>query len=239
MILFDEIYNRAINLFDDPDIQRAYVFEPVKWEKIMYTYLINGLNKFTNPTKISFLLVDQTDPIGTLETFDGTESEILSNGTYQKVKLSTTPNEHSVFAFTIKGIPCPDAKYDAVDNSVTFKKPIKVGVQSSVEWYYCGQFNTDFSAGASPTTPAGVIAERVKDILARALVLAWAEDEQNFLLDIKNVLTDTDFKVYSPANSIKAKTEWVKQMQFEFDTRQTKLAWDVFSRKFHGGNYYV
>ena len=66
----------------------------------------------------------------------------------------------------------------------------------------------------------------------------WATDEQNFLLDIKNVLTDTDFKIYSPANSIRAKVEWKKSIEYEFDTLKTNLGWELFSRKHHGGSYY-
>lgn len=58
MILFKEIYNKSINLFDDPDIQHAYFHDTVRWEKIMYQYLNNSLVLFTNPTSIANLLID-------------------------------------------------------------------------------------------------------------------------------------------------------------------------------------
>lgn len=235
MILFSEIYERAINLFDDPEIQRAYVFDPIKWQKMMYPYLRNGINKFTNPTKVSWLLIDQNAPMGQMETFSAGDDP--SAESYKSVVLSTEPKDDSTFGFIVDGKNV-NATYDKDTKTVTFDESIPTGTQAAVEWYYSGAFNTDFSAAATSTAPAGVIAERVKHILSHALVIAWAEDEQNFLLDIKNVLTDTDFKVYSPANSIKAKTEWVKQLQFDFDTVQTKLAWDVFSVGWHGGAYY-
>ena len=78
----------------------------------------------------------------------------------------------------------------------------------------------------------------MRDILARALVLAWATNEEDFLLDIRRNLNDTDFKLYSEANSIRSKVEWVNQLKFQLDSLTTKLAWDVVSRKYHGGNYY-
>ena len=230
MISFKDIYNKAVNLFDDPIIQKAYYEDTVRWEKLMYPYLENGVALIVNPTKVSYALVDQTLPVGEIETFNGDDSS-----TYV---LSTTPLNGSDFSFMVNGIYDHKAMYDKETNSVTFSQAVPVGSICSVEWYLPGQFNTDFSSAAAPTVPASVIAYRVKEILARALVLSWASDEQNFLLDIKNLLTDTDFKLYSPANSVRAKVEWKKSIEYEFDTLKNNLAWELFSRKFHGGNYY-
>ncbi len=46
------------------------------------------------------------------------------------------------------------------------------------------------------------------------------------MLDIRNLLTDTDFKLYSPANSLKSKKEWVESLRYEIYSLQTKLDWD-------------
>ena len=230
MLLFKDIYNKAVNLFDDPIIQKAYVEDTVRWEKLMYPYLQNGVALFVNPTKIAYLLIDQTPPQGKFELFEG-------NGT-DTYTLSTTPIEESDFSFMIDGVYDYGATYDSATKTVKFSKSVPVGSQCSAEWYYAGKFNTDFKPAASPTVPASVIAYKVKEILSRALVLNWATDEQNFLLDIKNVLTDTDFKIYSPANSIRAKVEWKKSIEYEFDTLKNNLGWELFSRRHHGGSYY-
>lgn len=230
MLAFKDIYDKAINLFDDPVIQRAYVEDTVRWEKLMYPYLENGVPLFINPTRVSYLLVDQTPPKGKFELFEG-------NGTSNYI-LNTTPVQNSDFSFLINGRNDYSASYDSSDNSVTFSQTVPIGSKCSAEWYYPGCFNSDFSSAASATVPASVIAFRVKEILSRALVLSWATDEQNFLLDIKNLLTDTDFKLCSPANSVRAKVEWKKTIEYEFDTLKNNLAWELYSRKFHGGNYY-
>ena len=39
---FKSIYEKAINLFDDPIIQRADVEDTVRWEKLMYPHLENA-----------------------------------------------------------------------------------------------------------------------------------------------------------------------------------------------------
>ena len=57
--------------------------------------------------------------------------------------------------------------------------------------------------------------------------IGWADKEQNFMLDIRNLLNDTDFKLHSPANSLKSKMDWVNSLRFEIYTLQTKLDWDL------------
>ena len=229
-LYFKDIYNRAINLFDDPIIMRAYMEDSIRWEKIMYTYLRNGISSFSNPTRVAYLLIAQNTPTGQVDVFDGD-----GTATYQ-VSPGFQPNDNADFSYVVNGQFDRGATY--ADGVVTFSKTVAVGERCSIEWYYAGDFPTDFSSAASPFVPASVIMSRVTDILAHALVLAWATNEKNFVLDIKNVLTDTDFKLYSPANSVRAKTEWVRQLQKDFDTQTTKLCWDVVSRRYHGGRYY-
>lgn len=232
MILFKDIYYKAINLMDDPDINRAFVQNPIKFEKLMYPHLNNGYGRFTNPTVVAWKLVDQTPPSGSMEIFSS--DEVVA----ETVPLSTVPAAGSDFSFLINGKEDKGATYNAGDNTVVFSEPINEGDEVSVEWYSAGQFNADFSAVATNKIPASVIEARVRDILARALILAWAEENKNFILEIRNLLTDTDFKIYSPANAITSKVAWVKDLNFAFDNMQQKLAWDLVSVYHNSGGYY-
>ena len=229
-LTFKSIYEKAINLFDDPIIQRAYVEDTVRWERLMYPHLENGINQFSNPTKIAYLLVDQKLPSGQVEVFDGNGTAVYN------VSADFVPEEGAEFSFRIGTQYDHAARYD--NGVVTFSREVPTGSKCGVEWYSPGQFNTDFKEAASPTTSAAVIAYKVRDILARALVLSWATNEEDFLLDIRRNLNDTDFKLYSEANSIRSKVEWVNQLKFQLDSLTTKLAWDVVSRNYHGVNYY-
>lgn len=229
-LTFKSIYEKAINLFDDPIIRRSYIEDTVRWERQMYPHLENGISQFSNPTKIAYLLVDQKLPSGQVEVFDGNDTAVYN------VSADFVPEEGAEFSFRIGTQYDRSAKYE--NGVVTFSREVPTGSKCGVEWYSPGQFNTDFKEAASSTTPADVIAYKVRDILARALVLAWATNEEDFLLDIRRNLNDTDFKLYSEANSIRSKVEWVNQLKFQLDSLTTKLAWDVVSRKYHGGNYY-
>lgn len=229
-LTFKSIYEKAINLFDDPIIQRAYVEDTVRWERMMYPHLENGVNQFSNPTKIAYLLVDQKLPTGQVEVFEGNGTSVYNTS------ADFTPEADADFSFRIGTQYDRSATYE--NGVVTFSREVPVGSKCEVRWYSAGQFNTDFREAASATTSASVIAYKVRDILARALVVSWATNEEDFVLDIRRNLNDTDFKLYSEANSIRSKVEWVNQLKFQLDTLTTKLAWDLVSRKYHGGNYY-
>ena len=232
MILFKDIYQKALNLMDDPDINRAYLESPIRFEKLMYPHLNNGYGLFTNPTAVAWKMTDQTPPVGQMEIFE--YDEVDSN----TVKLSTTPKEGSDFSFSINGKETKNASYNAADNTVTFEEEIPQGATVGVEWYWGGQFNADFADVATSKVPSSIIDSRVRDILARALVISWAEENKNFILEIRNILTDTDFKLYSPANAITSKVAWVKNLRFTFNTLQNKLNWDLFSVSRNSGGYY-
>lgn len=229
-LTFKSIYEKAINLFDDPIIQRAYVEDTVRWERMMYPHLENGVNQFSNPTKIAYLLVDQKLPTGQVEVFEGNGTSVYNTS------ADFIPEADADFSFRIGTQYDHSATYE--NGVVTFSREVPVGSKCEVRWYSAGQFNTDFREAASATTSASVIAYKVRDILARALVVSWATNEEDFVLDIRRNLNDTDFKLYSEANSIRSKVEWVNQLKFQLDTLTTKLAWDLVSRKYHGGNYY-
>ena len=71
MILFSEIFDRAVNLFDDPDIRRDYVLDPAGFQQEMRPFLINGLHKWTSPTEITDRLAVYSDAVGKVEIIDG------------------------------------------------------------------------------------------------------------------------------------------------------------------------
>lgn len=229
MIQFSDIYERTVNLIDDPDINRAYLTNTIEFQKIMYNFLINGLSYFTNPINVADALAQYDKPTGETEVGACKTGEQTYEVTMdipedaEIVFYIDTPNKKGVLVKQQA-----EATYNATDKTVTFITEVKDGEQYEVEWYKAGAFTGNFvdagkAIGSSMT-------KRVEEILARTTVIAWAEKEQNFLLDIRNLLNDTDFKLHSPANSLKTKTEWVNSLQFEIYSLQTKLDWDLRNR---------
>ena len=123
---------------------------------------------------------------------------------------------------------------DAIEidaSKVTFSKELPNDSKALVEYYSDGSFDADFSnITKKNNVPAASLEQRVIDMLARATVISWADKEKNFLLDIRNLLNDTDFKLHSPANSTKSKVEWVADLRNEIFNLQNKLDWDMRNR---------
>ena len=229
MIQFSDIYERTVNLIDDPDINRAYLTNTIEFQKIMYNFLINGLSYITHPIKVTDALAQYNKPTGETEVGACEAGKQAYN-----IEMDIPEDAEVVFYIDTpskKGVLVKqqaEATYDATDKTVTFVKPVSDGEQYEIEWYKAGEFTADFTqAGAAIGSS---MTKRVIEILARTTVIAWAEKEQNFLLDIRNLLNDTDFKLHSPANSLKTKTEWVNSLQFEIYSLQNRLDWDLRNR---------
>lgn len=216
MISFTEIYDRFINLVDDPQLNRAYVENPIQFKKLAYNFLINGLSNFTSPPQVSDLLAEQENPDGNLEIFDG-------NGTNEYQLDMVIPDGVDVMLFIAEK---PDKDGYVKNGKAYFSRSVSKGVKCAVEWYSAGAFTADLGKTSGGMKTAALY-KRVVEILARCMVIGWADKEQNFMLDIRNLLNDTDFKLHSPANSLKSKMDWVNSLRFEIYTLQTKLDWDL------------
>ena len=59
------------------------------------------------------------------------------------------------------------------------------------------------------------------------LVMAWAEGERNELLDIRNLMTDSDFKISNNGIILNSKNKWLDQLQNETLRLKNKLGWNV------------
>ena len=214
MIYFYDIFERSFNLFDDPDISQKYYNDQAGFQQDMLGFLINGKNKFTYPTAITDQLIVCDEPEGKMEIIDGEDTD-----TYV---LESTPKTGSGFTYRI-GDELVRGVYNSTNNSVTFERVVKAGETCSVIWFYAGAFTADFSKCLRPDFPMDAIMEKVITILAYGLVSAWGDKEVGRAIEVRNILTDHDFKMYSPANSANAKVAWRNQMNRDMDTLISEL----------------
>lgn len=228
MIYFDDIFERAIKLFDDPDISRNYYYDPANYQSIMSGFLMIGRNKFTHPTAVTDKLSEIDGPEGKEEIIDGTGTD-----TYV---LESQPKPHSGFTFRING-EIVQGTYDAEASAVTFERAVNEGETCSVAWFYAGAFTADFSTCFRADFSMSVIMDKIINILAYAILSSWGDKEVGRVLEVRNILTDTDFKMYSPANSAKAKVEWRNQMNRDMDTLSVDLNWRIFSTPTGGSRF--
>lgn len=228
MILFSEIFSRAVNLFDDPDIRQNYINNPAGFEMQMRPFLINGLNKFQYPTVITEKLTKYSDAQGKVETRNGDGSKTYT--------LSSTPEKGAAFSFKI-GDEFVQAEYSSEGNKVTFPREIKAEETFSVMWYYAGAFTEDFTGLFGRGIPDDAVMEKVKNILAHGVLSSWSDVEMNRAIEMRNIFSDSDLKFYSPANSAREKTNWHKQINCDMDTLVNDLNWMIGSRPKGGSRF--
>lgn len=221
-ILFSDIYTKAIALFDDPKITVAYQTNIIQFDKIMYTYLQNAISMFNNPVSVGMRLSMYNEPVGTMEIFegDGENSTFVLDDEFE-IKLN------SEYCY-IEGDIMVKGKLDIENRTVTFPDILEEGQQYAFEQYYVGEFLDEFK-DLNKNTRAGnsLIIGEIKDILARLLVRAWAENERNMVTEIRNVLQDSDFKLTSNASILNSKNKWIDQLDSEILQHQNRLAWNI------------
>lgn len=230
-ILFSDVYRKAIALFDDPRITTAYETNPLQFNKIMYTYLQNAISMFNNPLSVSLRLSEYKEPKGIMQVFEGDgenstfeldpEFEILDNSVYNY----------------IEGEILVQGTIDVDTHTVSFPDVLPEGKQYAVEQYYIGEFTDNFEGLTNKNVQgANLVVGYVKDILARLLVKAWGEEERNLLLDIRNLMQDSDFKIMSNDRILRAKNAWIEQLDSEIYNYQNRLAWQI---RFMGGSKFI
>ena len=221
-ILFSDIYTKAIALFDDPKITVAYQTNIIQFDKIMYTYLQNAISMFNNPVSVGMRLSMYNEPVGTMEIFegDGENSTFVLDD-----KFEIKPNSEYCY---IEGDIMVKGKLDIENRTVTFPDVLEEGQQYAFEQYYVGEFLDEFK-DLNKNTRSGnsLIIGEIKDILARLLVRAWAENERNMVTEIRNVLQDSDFKLTSNASILNSKNKWIDQLDSEILQHQNRLAWNI------------
>ena len=220
-ISFKGIYTKAIGLFDDPKLTIAYNTNLMQFYKLMYTYLQNSISLFNNPLSAVRLLGTYKEPKGQMEVFTGVGKNkvfflddnfiILNNSIYQNIE---------------NGKPV-EANIDKENRKVIFPEILENGVEISVEQYYIGEFESSFDTTIAKPEQQQIMINQIQDILARLLVKSWGENTRNFLLDIQNILMDSDFKLHSASAALTSKNAWLDQLDQEILQYQNKLAWNM------------
>jgi len=231
MIYFSEIFDRAFNLFADPDIERKYFNDRAGFQKDMLGFLIIGKNKFVSPVAITERLVQTDAPEGKYE-------EDFGNGTDEYVLESEIPHKGQGVGFTFFiNQEKVHGTYNPENNSVKFDRRILEDEKWGVCWFYAGAFTADFSNCFRSDYSMKAIMDKIINILAYGLLSAWGDKEVDRVLEVRNILTDHDFQMYSPANSARAKVEWRNQMNRDMDTLISELNWMILSTPRGGSRF--
>lgn len=235
MILFKDIYDRAIQLFDDPKVLQKYEEDRAGFNKLMFEYLKIAKDKFTLPSAISDELCNYTEPQAVEESSkgDGSDTYVLEG--------SVPNNGVGVdFIYKINGVEVEGDFVPATDTTpakVIFSQNVGEEETWAVSWFFAGSFTSDFKNCFRSDFNVNKIVDQLITILAYAILSTWADGEVGRVLEVRNILTDSDFKMYSPANSAKAKMEWRDKMNENVDSLTSTFNWMIFSTPRGGSGF--
>lgn len=185
------IYEKAIASLEDPILTQVYTRSKIDFCSKMYTYLDRAIWLFNTP----YLEVE---------------------------KLSRAPKEVPQFK-TIQVVG------DGVTTSYVIDNPLEGNssliVEATVDDKNAkGVYNTDthtFIFDEAPADGADIIIKQYltgcisitldqteETIIALLLVSCWSEKEENFLLDIRRLLTTSDFKLHDSSSVLRSKVHW-------------------------------
>ena len=139
MIYFYDIFEKAITLFSDPDLDRFYYEDQAGFQSDMRDYLMVGKNKFTYPTAITDKLIVCDEAVGYSESDSGDGTD-----TYTLQETVANHGDKVGFTYAIDGKPV-GGQYDPENNTITFDRPVLATETWAVSWFYAGAFSADFS----------------------------------------------------------------------------------------------
>jgi hypothetical protein len=201
------IYNLAITRFDDPILSKLYLENSQDFFETMNKKMSLAIAEFTMPASAVVKLADRIEPIFYKEVFNG--DDIKKEFTLTEITLS----EDALVEARVNGIL---VNIDTiVGNVITLENIPQEGVENvEISAYIDGSFNQ-------------TLTDREKNILSLWIVKVWAEREKNFLLDIRRLIGDKDFKIISESNSLREKSNWYTSIREEASKKMNSLSWST------------
>lgn len=205
------IYDKAIASLDDPILTRTYTESKIDFCYKMYTFLMRAIPLFNTPSsefeKLQKALIPPAEE----------ECVIKADGINKQFNLTISINNEAVKEVKEEGKVVVNGFYFQ-NNSIIFNEPPPRDKKINIRQYFPGGFN--------------ITLEPVEEtILALLLVSCWAEKEENFLLDIRRLLTTSDFKLHDSASVLRSKVNWHYTMYEQAQKLMNNYSLTLLKRK--------
>ena len=205
------IYDKAIASLDDPILTKTYTESKIDFCYKMHTFLARAISLFNTPSAEFEKL--QNALISPMEE----ESSVEADGKTTEFSLSISMMGKAIREVRENGKIKEDGYYFK-NNEIVFNKPPMRGSKITVRQYYPGGFNISLEP-------------LEETILALLLVSCWAEKEENFLLDIRRLLTTSDFKLNDSASVLRSKVNWHYTMYEQAQKLMNNYSLTLMKRK--------
>ena len=208
---FTKIYERTLSQYIDDFALKKYNGSIIAMNQDLHSYLLSAIPEFNIPISIVEKIQDYTEAEGVSENFVG-------DGETTSFTLSTEPLENSIIEISIDSIIILDGyTYDEELKTVTFDVAPEADSEIIISWYFCGEFTNELN-----------LIEQ--NILSDLMVWKWLLRERDNIADIRRLLRDTDYSLWSEDKTMTSKATLADIAREKASKSMKQYSWMIYNR---------
>ena len=208
---FVKIYERTLSQYIDDFALKKYNGSVIAMNQDLQSYLLSAIPEFNTPISIVEKIQDYTEAEGRTEVFTG-------DGTTTEFVLSTEPLENSIIEISLDGnIISEGYSYNEESNTIIFETPPEENIDIAISWYFCGEFTNDLN-----------LIEQ--NILSDLMVWKWLLRERDNIADIRRLLRDTDYALWSEDKTMTSKATLTDIAREKASKSMKQYAWSIYNK---------
>ena len=207
---FTKIYERTVSQYIDDFALKRYNGSIISMNQDLQSYLLSAIPEFNTPISIIKKIQDYNEGEGVTEEFTG-------DGLQTSFVLSTEPLENSIIEISIDSLIISDGyTYDEQTRTILFDTPPEENVKILISWYFCGEFTNDLNLTE-------------QNILSDLMVWKWLLRERDNIADIRRLLRDTDYALWSEDKTMVSKAKLADIAREKASKSMKQYAWSVYN----------
>ena len=208
---FTKIYERTLSQYIDDFALKKYNGSIIAMNQDLQSYLLSAIPEFNTPISIIGKIQDYSEAEGKTEEFTG-------DGITTSFVLSTEPIENSIIEVTIDSIVVTDGyEYDEETKTISFDVAPEENVEILISWYFSGEFTNDLN-----------LIEQ--NILSDLMVWKWLLRERDNIADIRRLLRDTDYSLWSEDKTMTSKAKLADIAREKASKSMKQYAWSIYNK---------
>lgn len=208
---FTKIYERTLSQYIDDFALKKYNGSIIAMNQDLQSYLLSAIPEFNTPISIIGKIQDYSEAEGKTEEFTG-------DGVTTSFVLSTEPIENSIIEVTIDSIVVTDGyEYDEETKTISFDVAPEENVEILISWYFSGEFTNDLN-----------LIEQ--NILSDLMVWKWLLRERDNIADIRRLLRDTDYSLWSEDKTMTSKAKLADIAREKASKSMKQYAWSIYNK---------
>lgn len=208
---FTNIYERTLSQYIDDFALKKYNGSIIAMNQDLHSYLLSAIPEFNIPISIVEKIQDYTEAEGVSENFVG-------DGETTSFTLSTEPLENSIIEVSIDSIVILDGyTYDEESKTISFDIAPEADSEIVISWYFCGEFTNDLN-----------LIEQ--NILSDLMVWKWLVRERDNIADIRRLLRDTDYSLWSEEKTMTSKATLADIAREKASKAMKQYSWMIYNK---------